>query len=640
MITTEQHVRNPLYLSICEAARLTDGHKAQPPRNTASSRQNSEKSDRWKAVKVFASPSFHGPVLNPAASSTSTVQPYSHREQRWRLWRKSIGEWLLTAMLCGSIAAVLKAYSVHKTLTTPQKRTFNAIITGLSVGLGLNLIASLKSYAKMMRWRLLASNYRPLDQFDLIMGCHQQMNVLQLLIKARRPKYPFIPTSTQLMCLVWVATCVGAAILVAVLGLTYSLEQSTDYLGITTGNISMVELSYIGNFNTSLSTYYSELGAAYTYGIQGQNYWVQPVTGDANLGYRQSIQADPAYPGYSEYWFGDENPGDQFLEVMTGRYVSSVAACDAFPVINDYQTEGNVVYVEGGQNQTAFVYEHAPGGMTYISDTNSTCGGRCTNINVFQPMLISDNQADSIDFAQFFKCNNNISEVFYVSPEHAEVYGLPDLQARMLAGAIGWQGVYYINNTQQYRLFSPNTPQAPQQAATEDYVALLISQYSTKAIAAMDDHGPRHNISSSSVPISAVYLKVTWKYTVPLLSIIPGIHFMTLAAVIIWANKAIIKDEAYISMAKLYRPLIEELGPHGCLMRGDQIINRFGNPMVAYGFQELPGGSVGSRGGMKHVDIFRKEEGIAVERSFSEGDYDGRGWDSTPRREVLKVKLD
>ena len=204
----------------------------------------------------------------------TVIQSYSHHEQRRRLWRKSIGEWLLTAILCGSIAGVLQAYSVHETLTNPQRRTFNAIITGLSVGLGLNLIASLKSYAKMMRWRLLASSYRPLDQFDLIMGCHQQINVLQLFLKARRPKHPFIPTFTQLMCLVWVATCVGAALLVAVLGLTYSLEQSSDYLGLTTGNISVVDLSYIGNSNMSVSTYYSELGAAYTYGIQGQGYWV------------------------------------------------------------------------------------------------------------------------------------------------------------------------------------------------------------------------------------------------------------------------------------------------------------------------------------------------------------------------------
>ena len=353
-----------------------------------------------------------------------------------------------------------------------------------------------------------------------------------------------------------------------------------------------------------------------------------------SLGLRRSIGADPAYPGYSEYCFGDQNARNHLERGMTGRWVNSTAACNAYPVIKDFETEGSVVYLEGGQNQTAFVYEYSYGGMTYISDTNSTCGDRCTNINAFQPMLIGDNQADSIGVSQFFKCYNIISEVYDVPSEHAEVYGLPELQARMLAGAIGWQSGYYINDTQQYSVFSYNTPQAPQEVATEDYVALLISQFSTKAIAAMDVAARARNVSSSSVPVFAVYLKVTWRYTVPLLSIIPGMHFLTLAAVIIWANKAIIKDEAYISMAKLYRSLVEELGPHGCLMRGEQIINRFGNPMVAYGFQELHGSGVGSSGGMKHVDIFRKEDNVAVQRSFSEGHYDGRGWDSKLRQEV------
>ncbi|KAF7512288.1 hypothetical protein GJ744_001856 [Endocarpon pusillum] len=147
-------------------------------------------------------------------------------------------------------------------------------------------------------------------------------------------------------------------------------------------------------------------------------------------------------------------------------------------------TEDKVVYLEGGQNQTAFVYEYVSGGITYISDTNSTCGDRCTNINAFQPTLIPDNQADSIGVAQFFKCYNIISEVYNVPSEHAEVYdGLPDLQARMLAGAIRWQSGYLINDTQQYSLFF-YTPQAPQEAASEDYVASLIPQFSIKAIAA------------------------------------------------------------------------------------------------------------------------------------------------------------
>ena len=547
----------------------------------------------------------------------------------------------MTAMLTASIVGVLKAYSIRTTLNTRERHAFNAIITGLSVGLSLNLIASLKSYAKMLRWRLLATGYRTLEQFELIMGCDQQINVVKLIFKSWRPKYWFIPSVTQVLCLLWVSIFVGAAILVAVLGLTYSLEQSTLNFGIISGNVSIVDFSYIGSLNTTESTYYTELGAAHTYGILGQDYTVYPVTGDITQGYAQSIEADPAYPVYSEYWFGDENPTSVNDIVMTGRYVNVTSFCDAYPVINDYFTDGNVTYFSGLQNITVNVLEYAAGGLTFIADTNSTCGDRCTNLYAFQPSYISDaDPTADVTIPQFFICNNTVGQLQNLPEDSTEAYKMPDLQARMLAGGIGWEGLFTVNVTTQYQVYPVGVPQVPPGASTADDVSRVISQFTSKAIAAMDDRGPRRNVSSSHVPVSAVYLKVTWKWAIPVLALIPGIHFLTLAAVIIWANKAIIKDETFLSMAKLYAPLVEGLGPHGCLMRGDQIIKRFGNPMVAYGFKDCtrPGA-----GGVKHVDLFRQEDGVDVQRSFQEGDYDGDGWEDEPVEEkqvkVPAVKL-
>ncbi len=99
---------------------------------------------------------------------------------------------------------------------------FNAFITALQIGIGLNVTSSLRSYAKMLRWRILAVKHRPLREVDLLLDCHEQTKVLKLLWLSRRS---FIPTTTQLVCFLWLFINFAGPLIIALLGLIYSLTQ-------------------------------------------------------------------------------------------------------------------------------------------------------------------------------------------------------------------------------------------------------------------------------------------------------------------------------------------------------------------------------------------------------------------------------
>jgi hypothetical protein len=126
---------------------------------------------------------------------------------------------------------------------------------------------------------------------------------------------------------------------------------------------------------------------------------------------------------------------------------------------------------------------------------------------------------------------------------------------------------------------------------------------------------------TGSQPNIAQALDVKWKFAGTILSVIPAIHFLTLVCVITWANKAIIKDDSHLAIAKVYHSFLKQLGDSGCLLRGDEIVEFLQNPSVAYGWRNSrePGGE-----DSMHVDIFeRGRDPPRVEERFKEGWYNG-----------------
>ena len=585
----------------------------------------------YEKFHSFASPSTHDVVVQPQ-SDMDTKRLYDRGRQRGRLWRLSIGEFLVTLALCLAIFGLLFGYHRKATLDRDQKRWFNALVTGLSVALGINLAASLRSYAKMLRWRLLAGTYRSLSQFELLLGADSQTNILQLFwteFSRSDRRHKFIPSGTQILCVLWIVINLAATIIVACLGLTYGLDQSNSFVSTQRGPTSIIDWSYFGTAD----------GLQQAQSMGNQAYESYPPINAFQASNEIAGQYEAVGDGFSRYWFTDYNPQDSYQNVQTYRYVNTYAQCEAHEVV-----EGNegylpyVVYRNGSHNvrvnfPTPVTSDGGnPGGLVFISELNETCGPRCTNVNVFQAKSDPNDVEDqffgviftTVSKAQFFTCNNTVSEVMNVpSYDHAKDYAMSDYYARVLAGAVGWSGETPRGDSQQYKLYDETTNVVQStwshatNASTAVQVASIISGFSAGAMAqANTAASPATKVAYGDKPIYADYLKVDWPWAGGLLGAIPIIHFGSLLMVIMWANKAVIKDDSHLAVAKLYYPLIQRLGDHGCIMRGEHIVKKLGDPQVVYGWKE-------GDSGVKHADIFEPGSGVEVQSHFEPGVYDG-----------------
>ena len=73
---------------------------------------------------------------------------------------KMLLRWLITVCFALSITGVLIYYSRVPVLSRSMKREFNAVITGLSIGLGLAMVSCLDEMVKDLRWWVLSRRYR------------------------------------------------------------------------------------------------------------------------------------------------------------------------------------------------------------------------------------------------------------------------------------------------------------------------------------------------------------------------------------------------------------------------------------------------------------------------------------------------
>jgi hypothetical protein len=166
----------------------------------------------------------------------------------------------VTLMFCILIGLSLKAYEgfTHPiVISRTDVRIFNALMLGLSLGLGLNLASSLKRYAVILRWSLLTKRYVSLEVFDLILGLETLTKVGKLMIislpgirKVRfLRKLPWFREArddgtrfTWIICLTWILINIGAQVLVAALSLFWPVDPSDSTPLLTYGNVTVSDL--------------------------------------------------------------------------------------------------------------------------------------------------------------------------------------------------------------------------------------------------------------------------------------------------------------------------------------------------------------------------------------------------------------
>ncbi|KAF2026694.1 hypothetical protein EK21DRAFT_115525 [Setomelanomma holmii] len=568
-----------------------------------------------------------------------TAREYHRRRQQIRILLNSSSRLLLTVLLCGMCALVLKRYEDKGNLTSGQSQWLNALMTALPLFIGLNYRSSLQSYARILRWWILARWDWKLRHFDLILDAASSKAIIKLFWSSRRRIRSYIPTMTQLACIAWLAINLTGAIGIALLSLTYQLEQSQAIL-MKNGNVSILD---VGN-----ETAWQEI--AYYYGSGAAPVLLFPyatLNGRTNLvGLNSSTEAltRPARCRICtswEYAFQDWDPKSD-LKGQSERWVTANATCKGYPALN-YTTD-SIIYTDANNETSTWsvpwvgepwsankTFWQVGTGASYVHDSKADCGPRCAR------MYIISTQNWKNKPVWLYNCTNTVGQI-----EGKNLYApLSDVSARALAASSAsyrnstdgiwtnnvqydWSNAWVITPSVKTR---PNDENRPND---EVFAAASLAQFSMTAIASVDHIEEEQSWIPPEVvtrkqlrksvpgkkPYQALKLAITWAYAIAILCAVPGLQLVVLLSIVFFANDVVVKDESHLNTARLLAPVAQRMSHCGSLLQVEEVVESMGEPSARYryGWDE--------RDGIMRVGVIERLVGLVVgrkERKFTEG---------------------
>lgn len=561
---------------------------------------------------------------------------FDHNQARKNLFRVGGFKLLVTIFFSALMCIALKAWEGFRdpvVLSKIDVRIFNSIMIGLSLCLGLNLLASLQNYAGILRWSLLSRRYVSLEAFDLILGLERLSNVVKLMVISlplvRRQKYlrklRWFKDARQddtkwtwLVCLLWLGINVGSQVLVAVSSLFYPMDTS-EFPLLTRGNVTVASLiEWAPNNETTGNT--TALEAAWMFGMEALVYpEFAPNDTQNDL---SGLAGTPLYKtanGAYEYRFFNRNPIHQYSDyILSNRSITAHTECSKIEVKGNgtfTEDEDGFKYIKakfpGKGWENYYPPQHGPGALSWSASVGPFCGTRCTNFTVLQERT-TGRESEIVKETSIFVCNSTVSAVrpsdnknditIATELDSKAVWGTDEF-ARVAAGAMGWTGASWNEwDDRQTRTYTPGSRWSPLHVVNAEEVEDMLARFTIGAIAAFDDHGIRHNVTNQHVvPSPGQQLNVDWSFILSILGGICALQFAALCCLLMFANRTIVRDESFFSLAMLLSPVVGRIGKEGggMNMSGDEIKNhpKLQFKKIQYSYRE------GKNGDPHQVDI-------------------------------------
>lgn len=312
-----------------------------------------------------------GSTYDSDRRSLLSAKHYDHHESRKFLFKTGAYRFVVTlgfSIIIGLCLKCFEGFSKPMILSKIQVRYFNAIMLGLSLGLGLNLASSLKRYAVILRWYLLTRRYVSLEVFDLILGLETLTKVAKLMVislpKIRKVKMlrnlPWFREArddgtkwTWIACMLWIVINVAAQVLVAALSLFWPVDPADGAPLMRYGNVTVASLDKWST-NVGDPLWWPNITSMEAAWIAGMEAIVYPEfelneTSQTDL---SSLPGTPIYKdgkGLYEYRFYNRNPEQQFQDyVVSSRSIQATASCDELEIQGppQYNEEG-FMYIVG-----------------------------------------------------------------------------------------------------------------------------------------------------------------------------------------------------------------------------------------------------------------------------------------------------
>lgn len=504
---------------------------------------------------------------------------FDPNKQTLKIFQSQIPRLVLTLVLLVGYVVTLLTCQAKQPVDRGYKRVFEAVSTGLILGLGLNFFEAFKDLARVARWRILSSRFVGLRKVVLVLGAESLLKVFRLMTLSAPKSLEFR------VSIIWLLVNLGAQVLVAILPFFASLKSGYDSTGVTIsqGSVAVPKLDcfYRSNVTQCEGDIQRRLdpAIAHVYG-EGRSF------DDERCRYQSTDQIHRA-PQTCRYLaradrrefavrYADSNPADMinaYPYYGAQRFITVAATgCNGNltndPSLADGHDGPKSELVWPYQNSTGFYSLSIPRSIlarsstTYIWNgtappplaTEYTCGPRCVVLFALRDMERGPDHEITI-----FQCRIMISLMSNVKhPAHV----LSDSIARTAAASVALSGRWRLGfvggpplDWRQFQLYQDGAAWATTLDDSPDDVGARMAEFAASTLTTMAQQNPSTNVTGS-LPILGYQTDVEWKSTIGLTVSVAAAHLFMMTLTILLARPIIVVSDKYLTRVMLLRGLM------------------------------------------------------------------------------------
>ncbi|KAA8576175.1 hypothetical protein EYC84_006330 [Monilinia fructicola] len=373
----------------------------------------------------------YGQLIDKVSYEVETGRQFKH------ILSQGLTRWWITIILCSTYLLVVRVWCQKGTVTEHSKRIFNAITTGISIALGINVASTFKDMASTARWPILHARKSYVDELELTLHADSIRSLCKLAFYSKKPVVIGL-------VVIWLFFNFSVQVGMAAINLTYGFDTSKEGFLFSPGNVMYPIMSHFypqGN-NTR-----PELGdeeyTAHAYGSLGWNYGTGttvadiPSQGEIYQGLTENLTVFQDQPNikmvfvFTEYSSSISSSNTGLRGVYTNRTLEMSYSCSSHQVTSNGNGDSNddiTVQDIGSLSIASF----APDGTTFFTNWSSDCPGipRCTVVQAFE--------ASDTD-PWYYTCNITVGPT---KNDHHNVSFISDEMAYIAARAIANAGYF------------------------------------------------------------------------------------------------------------------------------------------------------------------------------------------------------
>ncbi|KAL2687705.1 hypothetical protein Neosp_005268 [[Neocosmospora] mangrovei] len=393
---------------------------------------------------------------------------FHHQKKLRKALTANLIRWLISAVFVIAIYVVLWHYSNKDVMSGETKREFNALIIGLSLGLGLSITFSLEAMAKEIRWWILSLRKWPDREAELILKAKDLNRIVQLTWVSRSW---------------WIRVYAISFILLNIASLAYSTNPADSFAILKPGNVTIPDLSDLDTERVLASSSQGLSALRYTANSYGSIAlaWIWGTMDDIPYPGTLWDNNDPLiYCGGAscKYIFQESTRSRKKydLVVSTNRSVEVTGRCRSWKVTRG--ARGNESTITIADNNSSRVELMAVNGIdqtTFMFDATAAQGSTWSEVTAFEA---------SASNSWYYRCNISFGPVINASrKEHQMGVNITSLASSAIALQGYGASSGSSNSSQQFQSYPAESTYGNPQNGSADGMGQLTAAFAAGTVA-------------------------------------------------------------------------------------------------------------------------------------------------------------